>query len=196
MTEPNFSRFINFGSIAGKSERNRLAKTLHERLKDGEGNAVFTNTDTGNFADALETILCFSETMRDLCAKDASLAEQVSQETLDFINKTKRQFAKIENPFENEQGLLSRFEQIEENDFPGAWEAVFTFLQETYEKQGIDTDFYVEEFKKSLSPVQKESSEKSDKDKKKKTPPLCKYKRAFYREMGRLAYTKTDKAGA
>ncbi|MDR1985984.1 MAG: VWA domain-containing protein [Treponema sp.] len=151
MTEPNFSRFINFGSIASKSERERLAKILYDRLQSGKDDDAFANTDTGNFADALENILCSSETMRDLCAKDAGLAEEVTQETLDFINKTKRQFAKTENPFDKEQSLLTKFQQIEKIDFVNAWEETAAFLQETYETQTLDTDFYAQQFQESLA---------------------------------------------
>jgi uncharacterized protein with von Willebrand factor type A (vWA) domain len=151
MTEPNFSRFINFGSIAGKTERERLVKTLYERLRGGKDEAVFANTDTGNFSDALESTIS-NKTMRELCVKDASLAEQVTQETLDFINKTKRRFAKTENPFKKEEALLAAFERIEKNSFAGVWEKTAAFLQKIYEKQTLDTNFYTEQFQKSLSP--------------------------------------------
>jgi uncharacterized protein with von Willebrand factor type A (vWA) domain len=151
MTEPVFSRFINFGSIAGKTERERLAKTLYERLQSGKDDAAFTDADTGNFTSALENILCSSETMRDLCAKNASLAEQITQEVLDFINKTKRQFIKTEDPFDKEQCLLSAFEKTEKGDFANVWEETAAFLQETYEKSALDTDFYAQQFQASLA---------------------------------------------
>ena len=151
MIQNKFRRFIDFGSVADADGRKKLAETLYERLQSGKDDAAFANTGTGNCADALETTLCSSETMRDLCAKDSSLAEQVAQETLDFINKTKRQFAKIENPFDKEESLLAAFERIEENGFAGAWEKTAAFLQETYEKQALDTDFYTKQFQETLS---------------------------------------------
>jgi uncharacterized protein with von Willebrand factor type A (vWA) domain len=160
MIQNKFGRFIDFGSVADAKQRKLLALTLYERLQTGSNAVAFSPADTGNFADALETILRSSETMRDLCAKDSSLAEQVAQETLDFINKTKRQLAKTENPFEKEEALLAAFECIAEDGFANVWEETSAFLQETYAKQTLDTDFYAEQFYKSLSPKPKKHKDR------------------------------------
>jgi uncharacterized protein with von Willebrand factor type A (vWA) domain len=155
-----FSHFITFGEIADEAARKRLAETLYDRLRTGKDDAALSNVETGNFGDALEGILCSSETMRDLCAKDASLVEQVTRETLDFINRTKRLFIKSENPFDREQSLFTKFEQTEQSSFPGEWEETAAFLQKTYEPQAIDTDFYTKQFQESLSPEPEENKKR------------------------------------
>jgi uncharacterized protein with von Willebrand factor type A (vWA) domain len=153
MIQNKFRRFIDFGSVMNAAQRKQLAQTFYERLQSGKDGIVLANADTGNFADSLETVFSH-ETMRDLCAKDASLAEQVTQETLDFINKTTRQYSRTENPFEKEEAFFSGFEQINRNSYADVWEETAAFLQETYNAQELDIDFYTEQFQKSLLPPQ------------------------------------------
>jgi uncharacterized protein with von Willebrand factor type A (vWA) domain len=163
MMQNKFGRFIDFGSVADAGKRKRLAETLYDRLRTGEDDATLSNAETGNFGGSLEDILCSSETMRDLCAKDPSLAEQVTREILDFINRVKRLFIKNENPFDREQSLLTRLEQTEQSSFPGVWEETAAFLQKTYESQTLDTDFYTKQFQVSLSPEPQKKPKKNKK---------------------------------
>jgi uncharacterized protein with von Willebrand factor type A (vWA) domain len=160
MIQNKFKRFIDFGSVVNADQRKQLAEAFYERLQSGKDGIVLTNADTGNFADALETILHSSETMRDLCANDANLAEQVTQETLDFINKTARQYSRVENPFKNEEAFSSEFEQVNRDSYVDVWEETSAFLQEIYDTQELDIDFYAEQFQKSLPPPQEAASQK------------------------------------
>ena len=91
MIQHKFKQFIDFGSVADADGRKKLAETVYGRLESGKDDGGFSPVDSGNFADTLELILGSSKTMRNLCAKDARLAELVAQETLNFINRTKRQ---------------------------------------------------------------------------------------------------------
>ncbi|MDR2178091.1 MAG: VWA domain-containing protein [Treponema sp.] len=180
-----FNHFITFGEIADESARKQLAEILYNRLQTGKDDAVFSNADTGNTAGALENILRSSKTMRELCAKDPSLAEQVTQETLDFINKSKRQFAKTENPFDKEQALLTGFERIEESGFDGAWEESAAFLRETYEPQTLDIDFYAQQFQESLT-----AKPKAGKSRKRKRLHFESVKELFTEKWGGLLTQK------
>jgi len=151
MTDIKFDRFVNFGSIADKDKRAEIATLIYEQLQKNQN--VFldlSNEDTGNFASAIESILS-NETMRELCAKDSGLAEHITTEILDFINKTKRHIQRIEDPFEKEQKLLDNFGHTDKDSFEKSWETTVPFIQETYEQQIIDTEFYYNEFKKNLS---------------------------------------------
>jgi uncharacterized protein with von Willebrand factor type A (vWA) domain len=146
-----FTNFINFGSIADKEKRAEIAATIYEQLqKSHDSTFSIPNDNSDNFSVAIENILS-NETMRELCSKDSGLAEQITTEILDFINKTKRHMQKTENPFEKEQNLFDNFIQAEKDCFEVSWEATAPFIQETYEKQIIDTEFYYGEFQKSLS---------------------------------------------
>jgi uncharacterized protein with von Willebrand factor type A (vWA) domain len=150
----NFNRFINFGSIADKEARKNLADFIYGLLKNnGKENVSvqISATDTDNFADAIKNILS-NKTMLELCAQDESLAEQVTGETLDFINKTKRKIIKQENPFEEECEFLKVFKDSEKDNFEKIWEKTAPFIDETYSKETLDMDFYYKEFQNSLKP--------------------------------------------
>jgi uncharacterized protein with von Willebrand factor type A (vWA) domain len=158
MPDTKFDRFINFGSIADKDKRAEIANILYEQLqKKQDVSFLLSDDDTDNFTTAIESIL-YNRTMRELCAKDPSLAEQITTEILDFINKTKRNIQKSDNPFENEQNLLDNFKQTDKDTFEKSWETTAPFVQETYEPQILDTEFYHAEFQKSLSPPKKEKN--------------------------------------
>jgi uncharacterized protein with von Willebrand factor type A (vWA) domain len=147
-----FRKFIDFGSVADVERRKQVAEVFYERLRTGTN--ALSNVDIGNFASSAENILS-NKTMRDLCAKDASLAEQITQEILDFINKTKRKFARIESRFDKEQSLLASFREVEKRNFAEAWEHTSVFLRETYDKYALDIDFYSKQFQESLAQTRK-----------------------------------------
>jgi uncharacterized protein with von Willebrand factor type A (vWA) domain len=149
MPDTKFDRFINFGSVADKEKRAEIAALIYEQLRKQDVSFDLSNEDTGNFAPAIKDILS-NETMRELCARDPSLAEQINEEILDFINKTKRDIQKMGDPFENEQELLDNFKQTDKDSFEKTWEPTANFIKEAY-TQDIDTEFFHKEFQKSLS---------------------------------------------
>jgi len=152
-----FDRFINFGLIVDKDKRTKIASTIYEQLQRKQAVSIaLANGDADNFATAIEDILS-NKTMRELCAKDPSLAEQITTEILDFISDTKRQIQRSEDPFENEQNLLDNFKQTSKETFEESWETTAPFVQDTY-KSEIDTEFYHTEFQKSLAPSKKDKN--------------------------------------
>jgi len=156
MTDSKFDSFINFGSIADKDKRTEIANTIYEQLQENHDVSIaVTNDDTKNFATAIKNILSSNKTMQELCVKDTSLAEQITTEILDFINKTKRHIQRSEDSFENEQNLLNNFKQTDKETFEKSWETTAPFVRDTYEPQILDTEFYHTEFQKSLSPSKK-----------------------------------------
>ncbi|MCL2186377.1 MAG: VWA domain-containing protein [Treponema sp.] len=151
MPDSKFDGFINFGSISDKEKRIEIANSIFEQLQKKQGFfAVLTNDNTDNFATAIENILS-NKVMKELCVKDPSLAEHITRDILDFINKTKKQIQIAVNPFENEQNLLEKFKQINKDFYEEIWETTAPFIKENYEQQTLDVDFYYEEFYKSIS---------------------------------------------
>jgi len=157
MINTKFDRFINFGSVVDKDKRAEIAALIYEQLQKQDVSIDLSNEDTGNFASAIKDILS-NDTMRELCAKDPSLAEQITAETLEYINKTKRDIQKMEDPFEKEQNLLDNFVQTDKDSFEEKWETTAPFIKEAY-TQDIDTEFYHEEFQKSLSHPKKDKKD-------------------------------------
>ncbi|MDR1866932.1 MAG: VWA domain-containing protein [Treponema sp.] len=150
MNEDTFSRFIQFGAIADKNKRERLVHTLYEQLQQQTTPINISYSDTDNFADAIKNILSYAS-IRELCSTDPSIAEQITQEILDFINKTKRYIQQIEQPFEKELSLLQGFKSIDKNKFEKYWHVVASFIKETYTSHELNTYFYYQEFQNSLN---------------------------------------------
>lgn len=149
MSNP-FSKFENFGSIADPAKRKELPKAIYEQLQSKSENGIgFANSDSENFATAINEILK-NETLKELCSQDKDLAEKVTQEVLDFINKAKREINTSDNPFEPERELLNSFSETEKENFQEKWKPASGFLKENYSKNQIDCNFYSEEFKKSF----------------------------------------------
>ncbi|HRG48650.1 MAG TPA: VWA domain-containing protein [Leptospiraceae bacterium] len=114
-------------------------------------NKIEISKDLGdNFTYALNQILR-NDTMRQLCAEDAGVAETITKEILDFINQTKRQLIKTESPFHEELKHLEDFSTISEKNFSKPWESISNFLKSIYKDNQLDIDFYSKEFSKSLS---------------------------------------------
>jgi uncharacterized protein with von Willebrand factor type A (vWA) domain len=156
MSNP-FSKFENFGSIADPAKRKELANAIYEQLQSKSDKGIgFANSNTENFATAIDEILN-NKTLKELCSQDKDLAEKVTQEVLDFINKAKREINTSENPFEGEKELLSSFSVSEKKNFQEKWKPTSGFLQDNYRKSQIDPDFYNDEFKRTF-----EKSDKKD----------------------------------
>lgn len=150
MSSP-FSKFENFGSITDPAKRKELAKEIYEQLRKKTGKGIgFANSDTENFATAIDDILD-NESLKELCSKDNELAEKVTQEVLDFINKAKKEINTSENPFEQEKDLLQSFTETQKKNFYEKWKPTSGFLKENYSKKQMDCNFYNEEFKQSIN---------------------------------------------
>ncbi|MDR0475241.1 MAG: VWA domain-containing protein [Treponema sp.] len=158
-----FELFINFGSIADKDKRAEIASLIYEQIQKKQNISVpLSNENTDNFASAIESILS-NDIMRELCARDSGLAEHITTKILDFINKTRRQMRRMEEDpdkirIKGEQILLDSFGHVGEDSFEETWEQTAPFIQENYEPQILDTEFYYGEFQKSLSPTNKDKN--------------------------------------
>ena len=179
-----FDRFETFGSIADEATRRKLAQSIYFQLqKKSESGIGFANADTDNFATAINDILS-NATMKELCSKDPELAEKITQDILDFINKTKKQLNKTENPFENEIELKQEFEHSKRSEFKNIWKKVNPTIKNNYDKKELDVTFYEKEFAKCL-----DEKNKNDKDK----PSFESVKEHFNEKWDELLYKKQTK---
>ena len=150
MTNP-FSKFENFGSITHPAKRKELAKAIYEQLQKKTGKGIgFADTNTENFSTAINDIID-NETLKELCSKDKELAEKVTQEVLDFINKAKKEINTSKNPFEQEKYIIQSFKKTQKKNFHDKWQLTSSFLKENYSKKQIDCNFYNEEFKQCFN---------------------------------------------
>ena len=180
----SFERFTHFGGIADKDIRKKLAIDIYEQItKETEKGIGFANADTDNFADAVKIILA-NETMKELCKQDKELAEKITQDILDFINKTKKQINKTESPFEHESELLTDFDKTTKPKFENDWKTVNPFIEKTYDKRELDSNFYDKEFNRSL-----DEKIKNDKDK----PSFESVKEHFTEKWDELLFKKKTK---
>ncbi|MBP9888828.1 MAG: VWA domain-containing protein [Leptospiraceae bacterium] len=146
-----FPQFENFGLIGDASSRKQLAHSIFLSLQKLITNNNEISKVLGyNFTNSLNQILD-NETMRQLCNEDTGLAETITKEILDFINRTKRQLVKAESPFQEEQKQLEEFSTISEKNFSKPWQTVSSSLKSIYKENQLDIDFYSKEFSKSLS---------------------------------------------
>jgi uncharacterized protein with von Willebrand factor type A (vWA) domain len=156
-----FRKFENFGAITDPAKRKQLAQAIYEQLtKKTEKGIGFANSSTENFATAIDAILD-NDDMKELTRQDPELAERVTQDILDFINKAKKEINTSENPFEKEQDLLQSFSKTEKKNFEEKWKPTSGFLDENYSKQQIDSSFYSKEFKQSLETKKEKKDERS-----------------------------------
>ncbi len=182
--DSKFNRFETFGSIADEDTRKKIAESIYLQLqKKSEKGTGFANADTDNFANSIDEIIS-NPTMKELCSKDPELAEKITQEILDFVNKTKKQINKTQNPFENEIELKQEFQQSNKSEFKNKWAKVNPIVKDNYDKKELDTTFYEKEFKKSL-----DEKIKFDKDK----PSFESVKEHFNEKWDELLYKKQTK---
>lgn len=146
-----FSRFESFGAIANEEKRKKLADTIYQNLQTNSTNGIgLSDSDSENFAWAIDKTISHT-TLKELCAKDLTLAENITLEVLDFINKTKKQIIKGESQFENEKRLIEIFKSCTKENFEDIWGKLYPSIKSTYLKRDIDLNFYHDEFLKSLS---------------------------------------------
>jgi len=179
-----FDKFEHFGSIADEATRKKLAETIYQQLQDQSGKVIgIANVDTDNFGTAVEQILS-NPTMKELCSKDPELAEKITQDILDFVNKTKKQLNKTQSPFENEIELEKEFKQSKKTEFKKKWAKAKSFIKENYNNKELDISFYEKEFNSSLN-----ENNKNDKDK----PSFESVKEHFSENWDELLFKKQTK---
>ncbi len=156
-----FSKFESFGAIANKETRAKLAKAIFDEIqKTSEGKISLSNTETANFSEAINQILA-NQTMRELCKQDPELAEKVTLEILDFVNKAKRAINISDDPFSSERQHLTQFNEVSKEQFPVKWGLYAKLLKSIYKPTEIDTSFYSKEFTESLAQKKEEKNKQS-----------------------------------
>ena len=156
-----FSKFESFGTIVNKETRVKLAKAIFDEIqKTSEGKIALSNTETANFSEAINQILA-NQTMRELCKQDPELAEKVTLEILDFVNKAKRAINISDDPFSSERQYLTQFNEVSKEQFPVKWGLYVKLLKSTYKPTEIDTSFYSKEFTESLAQKKEEKNKQS-----------------------------------
>jgi hypothetical protein len=184
MDKETFDRFIHFGAIGYKKSRKQIANAIYSQLQKKSENSIgFANAAADNFANSIDEILS-NPTLKELCSKDPELAEKITLDILDFINKTKKQLNKTENPFENEIELKQEFEHSKRSEFKNKWEKVNPTIKNNYDKKELDVTFYEKEFAKSL-----DEKNKNNKDK----PSFESVKEHFNEKWDELLYKKQTK---
>jgi len=179
-----FSKFETFGAITDSANRRKLAEAVFEHLSKQSTNGVsITNSESDNFGSAVNAIVA-NETMKNLCEDNTDLAEKVTLDILDFINKTKKEVYRTESPFEFENGILDNFVNKGKSDFLNEWRVVHPFISETYESQEIDLVFYQDQFINSLDETKNED---------KSRPSFESVKEHFTEKWGKLLFKKQTK---
>jgi len=154
----HFNKFVLFGSIANPHIRRKLSSVIFEAVqKEQFGHLDLVDSEINNFNEAVNRILS-NGAIQEMSSKDVSLAENISNDILDFISKTHKYLQKTKSPFAKEETVLNNFRQVEKANFTALWDTTVPFVKKTYEQHSIDTDFYHEEFQKSLT------SQKNDKN--------------------------------
>lgn len=160
MDKDTFDRFIHFGAIGNKKLREQIASKIYSHLQKKSSSGIgFANADTENFASAIDEVLK-NHTMKELCAKDPELAEKITNDILEFVNKTKKQLIKTDNPFAKEQEIQEDFEQSKKSEFKPKWDKVNPLVKDNYSKNELDINFYDKEFKRSIDEHNKEDKNK------------------------------------
>jgi uncharacterized protein with von Willebrand factor type A (vWA) domain len=145
-----FSKFENFGLIADKNKRKAWAKAIFDELQQpSEKKITVFDAEIDGFSGVIQQILD-NKTMRDLCQNDANLAQHITQEILEYINKAKKDFNQ-NNPYSAERELLEQFNAINKLQFDKSiienkdvLRPFFDELNTLY--QEIDVNFYEKEF--------------------------------------------------
>jgi uncharacterized protein with von Willebrand factor type A (vWA) domain len=145
----NFDRFIHFSTFADTKTREQIADSVFGNLQ-GKDSINSVSTECNNFVPAIERITNHS-TLKEMCGKDSELAEKVTADILDFINKTQKQIDKADNPFADEVIQYQQFAETNKKKFPNNWNQTKPFIDKIYNKNVIDTEFYEKEFQKCFN---------------------------------------------
>jgi len=118
----------------------------------------FLKLEKDNFSDSsydnvllnLLKIIC-STTIRKIYAQHPELIEEINKEIFKFI-QTIQQKANQVPILLQEKKMIKKFEKTRPEQFKRKWNEIRNFLERTYPKNQINTNFYQRELSKSLSP--------------------------------------------
>ncbi|GHT33217.1 hypothetical protein AGMMS49574_18430 [Bacteroidia bacterium] len=144
---PNFSRFIHFGNIADTETRKQIAENIFMELYDEQSQPISNAT---NFSIAISDILD-NTTLHEMCKDNEELSGKITSDILDFVNRTQKQISRTDNPFVDEVMQYQQFVETNKKTFSDNWNLTKPFIDKTYNKNVIDTEFYEEEFQKCFN---------------------------------------------
>ena len=159
-------RFVEFGVVATKKNRKAIVEYIYSSLQNNPQKELnLTNRNTDNFADSIHQILN-NQMMKELSSKDSTITKKITEETLEFINKTKKKMLSSSDPFLKEKELLNHFKhyRLKHNklkEFFKIWKSVSEYVGNNYQENEIPIEFYRKEFQESLEESNKLKKEKT-----------------------------------
>jgi uncharacterized protein with von Willebrand factor type A (vWA) domain len=147
----NFQQFEKFGLIGDNSFRKLLAESIFSFLNSSNQQYIVHLPEKSfeNFQTSIHQILS-NNLLRQLCSEDSVLAETITQEVLDFLNRTKKEIIKKESPFQKEREDFIKFQKLNQQEFSRKWKDYSESLKKIYSKSELNLSFYSQEFLKSL----------------------------------------------
>jgi len=159
-TIPKFTRFEKFSSIADEKTRKDIAKQTYNSVLEIGIPVETMDKEANKFTDVINEIINKDE-IYDIANSNPELAEKITEDVLNFVNKTKKLIDKTENPFAKEMEMFLKFKKLSEDNFEKEWELTKELISEIYDKEKIDTEFYEKEFAVSLDKENKNKNKPS-----------------------------------
>jgi uncharacterized protein with von Willebrand factor type A (vWA) domain len=145
-----FIKFETFGEILDSTKRKKLSDEIYNHLQlEPQKGIKFKNWETDNFGSAITTILK-NASMREICSQEPEIAEKVTLEILDFVNRTKKKILATTSPFGEEIKLLEKYKSAPIENLLSEWKVIDSFIKQTYLKSDLDLDFYKAEYQQIL----------------------------------------------
>lgn len=154
-----FDKFIQFGAVGNKESRKDLAFDIFSRLEMPSDNYFKEVVPENQHYDSALLQILANPLLKELCATDAELAEKITLEILEFVNKTQKQLNKAESPYNVEKELREEFNNCKKSEFKQQWDKVNSTLSALYQKSELDIGFYAQEFIQSLNAKNKDSKD-------------------------------------
>jgi len=157
---PKFTRFEKFSSIADEKTRKDIAKQTYNSVLEIGIPVETMDKEVHKFTDVINEIIDKDE-IYDITNSNPELAEKVTENILNFINKTKKLIDKTESPLIEEIEIFHKFQNLSEDNFEKGWEITKGMISKVYDKEKIDTDFYEKEFASSFDKENKSKNKPS-----------------------------------
>jgi len=157
---PKFTRFEKFSSISDEKTRQDIAKQTYNSVLEIGTPVETMDKESHKFTDVINEILNKDE-IYDITNSNPDLAEKITEDVLNFVNKTKKLIDKTESPFTEETKMFFKFKNLSEDNFEKEWELTKEMISEIYDKKQIDTDFYEKEFAGSFDKENKSTNKPS-----------------------------------
>ncbi|MCX7997625.1 MAG: VWA domain-containing protein [Leptospiraceae bacterium] len=152
-----FEKFFKRGET---KERRELVDALHERLTErtSEFQISFPQTSAfKHFSNSIEKIIAYPS-LPALTRENETLATQVTEEILEWVESTHKQIER-ENPHFEEERFFEEVQSLSSEEFLSHYQEIFEELKKIYNKGEISFSFFEKKLKKSEKNFQKEELE-------------------------------------